>query len=69
MLPIDFLEAYYRSDPQEVYEQKLSKEFAYWLPVIADIATFEQVEVMTSEQLGVAIAAAKMKIRLFGKGG
>lgn len=69
MQPTDFLVAYSNSDPQEVYEHKLSEDYAYWLPVIAGIATHEQVEIMTREQLGVAIAAAKMKIALFGRGG
>ncbi|KZM54908.1 hypothetical protein [Aeribacillus sp. FSL M8-0235] len=56
-------------DPQEVYDRKLQEDIDYWLPVIAGIATHEEVGRMTAEQLGVAISAAKMKIKLFGKGG
>lgn len=47
----------------------LSNEYQYWLPVIAGITTREEVELMTMDQLGVACAAAKMKIKLFGQGG
>ncbi|WP_168985690.1 hypothetical protein [Heyndrickxia coagulans] len=46
----------------------MNEEFDYWLPVIAGIATHEEVSRMTAKQLGVAISAAKMKIKLFGKG-
>lgn len=48
---------------------KLAKDELYWLPVIAGIATRDEVELMTMDQLGVAVAAANMKIKLFGKGG
>jgi hypothetical protein len=58
-----------RFDPPEVYDQKLNEQMNTWLPVIADIATHEEVSIMTAEQLGVAISAAKMKIKLFGNGG
>ena len=47
----------------------LAKEEIYWLPVIAGIATHEEVNVMTADQLGIAVAAANLKIKLFGKGG
>jgi hypothetical protein len=56
-------------DPPEVYERKLENDYLYWLPVIAGVATHEQVEKMTAQQLGVANAAARMKIQQFGKGG
>jgi hypothetical protein len=58
-----------RFDPQEVYERELNDELDYWLPVIAGVATHEQVEKMTAKQLGIANAAARLKIQLFGKGG
>lgn len=69
MLQTGFLEdCYSPKNPQE-YEEMLSNEYQYWLPVIAGIATREEVELMTMDQLGVACAAAKMKIKLFGQGG
>ncbi|USK71765.1 hypothetical protein [Peribacillus asahii] len=58
-----------KSDPNEVYDRKLDEEYDYWLPVIAGIATHEEVDRMTAKQLGVANAAARLKINLFGKGG
>lgn len=61
-------DCYSAKHPQE-YEEILSNEFQYWLPVIAGIATRKEVELMTMDQLGVACAAAKMKIKLFGQGG
>jgi hypothetical protein len=57
-----------KSDPSEVYERELNSEIDYWLPVIAGVATHEQVEKMTAKQLGIANAAARLKIQLFGKG-
>lgn len=53
----------------EEYEMMLAKDELYWLPVIAGIATRDEIELMTMDQLGVAVAAANMKIKLFGKGG
>jgi len=47
----------------------LVEDEMYWLPVIAGIATHEEVNVMTADQLGMAVAAANLKIKLFGKGG
>jgi len=58
-----------KADPPEVYERKFQEDYGYWLPVIAGIATRDEVEIMTREQLEIAIQAAKMKIKLFGKGG
>ncbi|MED4455902.1 hypothetical protein [Metabacillus fastidiosus] len=58
-----------KEDPPEIYDRKLHEEYDYWLPVIAEIATHEDVDRMTAHQLGVANAAARMKMRLFGKEG
>lgn len=57
-----------RFDPPDVYDRKLDDEIDYWLPVIAGIATKEEVDKMTAEQLGIANAAAQMKVKLL-KGG
>lgn len=58
-----------KAEPTEVYQRKFQDDYGYWLPVIAGIATREEVEIMTREQLEIAIQAANMKIKLFGKGG
>lgn len=63
------MEACYTVKHQNEYEEMFSNEYQYWLPVIAGIATRKEVELMTMDQLGVACAAAKMKIKLFGQGG
>ncbi|MGE7621691.1 hypothetical protein ACQKMD_01190 [Viridibacillus sp. NPDC096237] len=55
--------------PDEFYKEKLREQYSTWLPVIAGIATREEVEMMTADQLGIACEAANMKIKLFGGGG
>lgn len=40
-----------------------------WLPVIMGLATKEEVEYMTTEQLGLLFEAAKMKKEIMEQGG
>ncbi|GKV70284.1 hypothetical protein NCCP2716_27820 [Sporosarcina sp. NCCP-2716] len=42
---------------------------AYWLPVVTGIATYQEVESMTRDQLEMAIMAANFKIKLLKQGG
>lgn len=44
------------------------KDFDFWLPVIAGIATSEEVEIATAHELAVMCEVASMKIKLM-KGG
>lgn len=64
-----FLEDCCKAEPQEFYQRKFQDNYGYWLPVIAGIATCQEVELMTREELEEYIQAAQMKIKLFGKGG
>ncbi|MED1201948.1 hypothetical protein [Heyndrickxia acidicola] len=59
------MDANCRFDPKEVYDRKLEEEFSFWLPVMAGIASKEEVSKMTAHQLGVANAAARLKLKLF----
>lgn len=46
----------------------IEKEFGMWLPIIAGIATREEVECATAEQLAIWCAVASKKIELMGGG-
>ncbi|EAF0489150.1 hypothetical protein CY679_02105 [Listeria monocytogenes] len=49
-------------------EREVNKEFDIWLPIIAGIATKEEVEVATSYELAILCEVARQKIELM-KGG
>ncbi|EAG1361635.1 hypothetical protein A7Y25_14060 [Listeria monocytogenes] len=49
-------------------EREVNKEFDIWLPIIAGIATKEEVEVATSYELAILCEVARQKNELM-KGG
>lgn len=64
-----FLENCYTAKPQSFYRNKIEEDFFMWLPVIMGLATKEEVEYMTTEQLGLLFEAAKMKKEIMEQGG
>ncbi|EUJ24766.1 hypothetical protein PGRAN_02685 [Listeria grandensis FSL F6-0971] len=49
-------------------EREVNQNFDIWLPVIAGIATKEEVEMATAHQLATWCEVAKIKIETMGRG-
>ncbi|MBC2148087.1 hypothetical protein [Listeria booriae] len=62
MLRTTFLEECLTSPNPRVIEREVNQNFDIWLPVIAGIATKEEVEVATAHQLATWCEVAKIKI-------
>lgn len=69
MKPTSFLEAYLSSKPSNVIDQGVKKDWIYWLPVVAGIATKEEVAFATMEELQTWCSVAEKKIELMNMGG
>ncbi len=62
--PIIFLVECLTSPNPRIIERKVQKDMFRWLPVIAGIATKEEVELATAEELAVWNEVAYQKINL-----
>ncbi|WP_413479877.1 hypothetical protein [Carnobacterium maltaromaticum] len=49
-------------------EREVNKDYGYWLPVIAGIATKEEIEVATAKELAIYNQVAIEKIKLMRGG-
>lgn len=56
-----------RPKPQKI-KQEVRKDFEFWLPLIAGVATKEEIELATAHELAVYCEVSNMKIELM-KGG
>jgi len=56
------------SEAPHIIKREVEKDMSVWLPVIAGIATKEEVEVATAQELAVWCEVATHKIKLFGGG-
>ncbi|EAC4247914.1 hypothetical protein MO163_001919 [Listeria monocytogenes] len=69
MQPITFLEDCLTKFPTpRQAEREVEKRFNIWLPVIAGIATKEEVETATSYELAIWCEVARQKIELMRGG-